>query len=159
MTESLQSPARTAAESPVYFLGLPTVIKATGATTGGVLGLVEHLTIPPGFASPLHTHHREDESFYVLEGAIAVLCGDTWTRADAGAFVFGPRGTPHGFAVLGDSPARLLLLCAPAGFEGFIAELSTAAPEPPDLPRLVQVAEAYEIDIHGPLPPIPDSIA
>lgn len=159
IAESPQPYASTAAEPPVYFLGLPTVLRASGATTRGAFGLVEHLTLPPGFASPFHTHHREDESFYVLDGEIAVLCGDSWTRAGAGTFVFGPREMPHGFAVLGHTPARVLLLCSPAGFEQFVAELSAHAPAPPDMARLIEVADQYQISIHGPLPAVPDALA
>lgn len=144
---------------PVYFLGIPTILSATAATTGGAFGLVEHLAVPAGFSSPYHTHHLEDESFYVLEGEIAVVCDGTWTRAAAGAFVFGPRGVPHGFTVLGNTPARMLLLCSPGGFEQFVAELSEAAPAPPDMPRLAQIAERYRIDIHGPLPALPGALA
>lgn len=158
-TASLQPYINTAEETPVYFLGIPTILKASGAATGGAFGLVEHLALPPGFASPYHTHHREDESFYVVDGEIAVLCGDTWMRAPAGSFVFGPREVPHGFAVLGNAPARVLLLCSPGGFEQFVAELSEAAPAPPDMARLVQVADQYGITIHGPLPEIPEAIA
>jgi uncharacterized cupin superfamily protein len=50
------------------FLGLPTLVRSTGETTNGAFGLIEHWDMPSGWASPYHTHHREDESFYVLEG-------------------------------------------------------------------------------------------
>ncbi len=157
-TQSLQPYINTAEESPVFFLGIPTILRASGTTTGCAFGLVEHLAVPPGFSSPYHTHHLEDESFYVLEGEIAILCGDTWTRAGAGSFVFGPREIPHGFTVLGNKPVRMLLLCSPCGFEQFVAELSEAAPTPPDMVRLVQVAEKYQISIHGPLPAVPEAL-
>lgn len=151
--------ANTTAEPAVYFLGIPTLLRATAETTGGAFGLIEHLSVPPGFASPYHTHHLEDESFYVLEGELAVVCGDTWTRAGAGAFVFGPRGVAHGFTVLGDTPARMLLLCAPGGFEQFVTDLSEATPTPPDMSRLAQAADRYQVAIHGALPALPQELA
>ncbi|MFN7976837.1 MAG: cupin domain-containing protein [Vicinamibacterales bacterium] len=138
--------------APVFFLGLPTQFKATTESTGGAFGLVEHLSMPPGFASPYHTHRREDEAFYVLEGRVDFICDGAWTSAGPGTYVFGPRGLAHGFTVVGDAPARMMLLCAPGGFERFIAELSAPAPAPPDLARLMAVAAEYEIEIHGPLP-------
>src|ERR1700745_355765 len=85
-------------DTPIYFLGLPTIMRATRQTTNGAFGLLEHL-MPAGFASPYHTHHLEDEAFYVLEGEMAFVCDGTWTRAKPGTYVFGPRNIPHGFKV------------------------------------------------------------
>jgi mannose-6-phosphate isomerase-like protein (cupin superfamily) len=35
----------------------------------------------------MHVHHREEESFYVLEGELTVRCGDDTFTAKAGTFV------------------------------------------------------------------------
>ena len=43
-------------------------IKLTAAETDGRLAIVE-VTEPPGAEAPLHVHHREDEGFWVLDGA------------------------------------------------------------------------------------------
>ena len=45
----------------------------------------------PGFSPPMHVHHREDESFYILEGELTLQCGERRFRAGTGAFVFLPR--------------------------------------------------------------------
>jgi steroid delta-isomerase-like uncharacterized protein len=140
------------------FLGIPSLIRATAETTNGAFGLMEHWEMPVGFASPYHTHHREDESFYVLEGEMAFVCGGKWLKAGPGAFVYGPREIPHGFKVIGDSPVRMLLMCTPGGFEGFVLEQTTSIadpPSPPDMGRLMTLAAKYGIDIHGPLPETP----
>jgi quercetin dioxygenase-like cupin family protein len=147
----------TREEAAIRFLGLPTLIRATAEMTNGAFGLAEHWSMPPGFASPYHTHHLEDEAFYVLEGTLAVVCGGEWMTAGPGAFVFGPREIPHGFKVVGDTPVRMLLLCSPGGFEKFILELSEPAnvgapPSPPDMGKLMATAAKYHIDILGPLP-------
>jgi quercetin dioxygenase-like cupin family protein len=47
-------------------------------------------------ASP-HLHHRHVDSFYVLEGGMAVLVHDEEKRLDAGAFVSAPPEVVHGF--------------------------------------------------------------
>jgi quercetin dioxygenase-like cupin family protein len=151
ITQGLQPHVNTSAEPPIYFLGLPTVLRATSETTNGAFGLVEQ-TMPPGFASPYHTHHREDEAFYVLEGEMAFVCGGAWTVARAGTYVFGPREIPHGFKVLGDAPARMLLLCAPGGFAQFVVEMSEPTPAPPDMAKLMMLAAKYDVEILGPLP-------
>ncbi|HKF65678.1 MAG TPA: cupin domain-containing protein, partial [Vicinamibacterales bacterium] len=82
----------------VWFLGNHMTIKATAASTNGAFGLVESL-IAPGFSPPLHVHHREDESFWVLEGELSMRCGDRTFRASAGSYVFLPRDVPHTFVV------------------------------------------------------------
>jgi ketosteroid isomerase-like protein/quercetin dioxygenase-like cupin family protein len=151
LTQRLQPYVNTIEEPPIYFLGLPTILRATGQTTNGAFGLVENV-MPPGFASPYHVHHLEDEAFYVLEGEMAFVCDGKWTAAGPGTYVFGPRNLPHGFKVLGDAPARMLLLCTPGGFEQFVVEMSEPAPAPPDMAKLMAVAAKYSVDILGPLP-------
>jgi quercetin dioxygenase-like cupin family protein len=150
-TQGLQPRINTADEPPIYFLGLPTLLRATAETTNGAFGLVEQV-MPPGFASPYHTHQAEDEAFYVLEGNMAFVCGGKWMEAGPGTYVFGPRNIPHGFKVTGDAPARMLLLCTPGGFEQFVVEMSEPVPTAPDMAKLMTLAAKYQIDIHGPLP-------
>jgi len=158
ITQTLQPYVNTAEAPPIYFLGLPTLVRATGETTNGAFGLVENV-MPSGFASPYHTHHLEDEAFYVLDGEMAFVCGGRWTIAGPGAFVFGPRNIPHGFKVLGDGPARLLLLCTPGDFAQFVVEMSEPVPAPPDMAKLTALAAKYSIDILGPLPEKTDALA
>jgi quercetin dioxygenase-like cupin family protein len=141
------------ADDAAWFLGAETWVRATSEQTSGALGLVEHI-LEPGFASPYHLHHNEDEAFYVLEGQLRFVSeGRSWV-VGAGGFAFLPREIPHGFRVEGDTTARCLLLVTPGGFEGFVAELSQPEPPtiPPDLGHLVEVAARYAIDILGPLP-------
>lgn len=54
--------------------------------------------LPPGPSPvPLHVHDRYDEAFYVLDGEMHFVVGDTTSVAEAGAFVFVPRGEAHRF--------------------------------------------------------------
>ena len=158
---STQSPASlpvTAEKGAFRFLGLPTLIHASAQATNGVFGLIEHPSMLPGFASPYHVHHREDEAFYVIEGELAVILNGQWKRFGPGAYVFGPRGIPHGFKIVGESPARILILCAPGGFENFVLELAQpldGPPSPPDMQKLIAAAARAGIDILGPLPEEP----
>jgi steroid delta-isomerase-like uncharacterized protein len=157
-----QKPFSNTREAAAFrFLGVPTLMRSTSETTNGAFGLMEHWEMPVGFASPYHTHHREDESFYVLEGEMAFVCGGTWLKAGPGMFVYGPREIPHGFKVIGHSPARMLLMCTPAGFERFVLEQTTPItepPSPPDMGELMTLAAKYGIDIHGPLPEESDGV-
>jgi steroid delta-isomerase-like uncharacterized protein len=140
------------------FLGLPTQVRATAEMTNGAFGLVENREMPPGFTSPYHTHHREDESFYIVKGDVAFVIDGKWQRVGPGTFVFGPREIPHGFKVVGDKPAQMLFQATPGGFERFVIELGqplTDPVAPPDIPRLIETAARYGIDILGPLPEEP----
>lgn len=143
----------------IWFLGTLATLKGVGTRTGGALGLVE-FTHPPGFATPRHVHHTEDEAFYVLEGAMRGYCGDQAWRATAGSFIWLPRGIPHGYAVEGDEPLRTLAMSLPAGFERFVTEAGEPArertlppPAAPDVEKLTATAAKYGQEILGPPEP------
>jgi quercetin dioxygenase-like cupin family protein len=145
-------------DPPFRFLGLPTLMRSTGETTNGAFGLMEHWSVSPGWASPYHVHHLEDEAFYILEGEVAFVCDGKWIKSGPGDYVFGPREIPHGFKAIGTAPVRMLILCSPAGFERFVLELSedpNSPAAPPDMAKLVALAAKYSIDILGPLPDEP----
>src|SRR3954447_17054519 len=141
---------------PLWFLRNRMSVKATAETTGGAFGLLESL-IAPGFSPPLHVHHREDESFYVLEGEVTMQCGNQRFLATAGSFVFLPRNIPHSFVVEGDRPARMLTLLTPGGGEGFFVEAGRD-PEhdglppviPPDIELLKRVGARFGAEVVGP---------
>lgn len=158
MTTQTSQPFSNTAEPAFSFFGSPSVLRATGETTNGAFFLIESLSMAPGSGSPYHTHHNEDESFYILDGEVAFVVDGSWTKAGPGTFVYGPREIPHGFVIVGARPARLLLMCNPAGFEGFVRDLAqplSAPPSIPDVPHMIATAAKYGIDIHGPLPDLP----
>jgi len=152
--QALEPYLNTREDSVFRFFGQPTVLRSTGETTNGAFCLTESWSMPPGFDSPYHTHHHEDEAFYVLEGEMAFVCDGKWMRGGPGTWVFGPRDIAHGFKVVGNTLARMLLLCAPAGFENFILGLAVPFNDltPPDMAKVMQLAAKHHIDIHGPLP-------
>lgn len=137
----------------IWFWGAPTRVLARAEQTGGAFGLVEHV-ISVGDESPWHVHHTEDEAFYVAEGEVTFRVGDQITHAGPGAFLFGPRGIPHGFRVGGSQPARLLLLFSPGGFEQFITGMSESTPsaDPPDMQKMMALAAKHSTEIFGPWP-------
>jgi quercetin dioxygenase-like cupin family protein len=142
----------------VWFLNQLVVIKAGAKQTGNAFGLVE-VVAPVGPASPYHVHRAEDEAFYVLEGQLEFISGDGRFTGGPGSYVFLPRDIPHGFRVVGTSPARFLILVTPGGFEGFVLEmgepaasLTLPAPSAPDMNKLTALAAKYRIEILGPLP-------
>jgi mannose-6-phosphate isomerase-like protein (cupin superfamily) len=61
--------------------------------------------------------HREDDSFYVLEGELTFTVDDDQVVAGPGTFVLVPPGVPHTFANRGDAVVRMVNVHAPAGFD------------------------------------------
>jgi mannose-6-phosphate isomerase-like protein (cupin superfamily) len=98
-------------------------IRVRSEDTGGRLGLVEQV-IPAGFPGPaLHVHPEFEETFYVLDGRIAMRLGDEAVEAGAGTVAVVPRGTPHTFANPGSDAARVLVMVTPGGFERYFEAL------------------------------------
>jgi quercetin dioxygenase-like cupin family protein len=127
-------------------------VLAGADSTNGSFSLVE-VTEEPGSAAPLHVHHGEAEGFYVLEGAIELTCGADTLTARTGDFVYAPRDVPHAYTVVGDEPARVLLLFSRPGFESFFVEAGTPLDEPPagppDPERLRRIVEKYDMELIG----------
>ena len=106
-----------------------------GLDSGGCFSLVEHPMSPRALGAPLHRHSREDEYSYVIEGCVGALLGNEVVEGGPGELIFKPRNQWHTFWNAGDTPARLLEIISPAGFERYFAELvelggsTRAAPE------------------------------
>src|SRR3712207_2318025 len=96
-----------------WFMGSLFTFLATAEETGGQLACID-ITVRKGIAIPPHTHTRDDESFYILEGAVLCHIGDSEYHAQQGGFVFLPRNIPHTWQPLTDT-LRFLLLITPAG--------------------------------------------
>jgi mannose-6-phosphate isomerase-like protein (cupin superfamily) len=124
--------------------GLEAIFRLMGQATEGRFSLVEH-PIAPGTLVPPHTHSREDEYSYVLEGEVGVKIGDQEFLATAGDSIVKPRGVSHTFWNPGPRPARLLEVIAPAGFEGYFEEMARVlgVAGPPDQEQVGRIAEQY----------------
>lgn len=124
-------------------------IKADTRSTNGSLTVME-LSVAPKSGPALHTHLREDELWYVLEGAFRFHCGGTMLRASTGGMAFGPRGMPHNFQNVGDAPGRLLVIVTPSGVERFFEQWAALLPGPVDPTAIVAVGQANWMEFIGP---------
>ena len=115
------------------------LLKATNADTRGAYSLIEvNVT---GGGPPQHIHKAEEEAFYVLEGEVNIQIGDQTIRGNVGSFVLIPRGTVHTFWNTGSTPAKLLIIFSPPGFEQFFFEVGEEGTD---------VAEKYNLEVVGP---------
>ena len=125
---------------PVNVLGIPMVIRIPGRDTGGVVSVVESHDVPGG-GPPPHIHRREDETFQVLEGDYEFTVAGKTFIAGKGATIFAPRGIPHTYRYLGQTPGRLMCVITPAGFEGFFEDIGALSPQQQqDIPRVIESA-------------------
>lgn len=132
--------------------GIGVDFKIPAEWTGGAFAVVEH-PLDVGRLVPPHIHYREDELSYVIEGTVGVRIGDHEYLAGPGTYVWKPREVPHTFWNAGESPARLLEIIWPAGFEQFFARLAELAQQcAPDefVERRAALAREYDHHfVHG----------
>jgi quercetin dioxygenase-like cupin family protein len=154
--------ATTLDHAPAYwFLNTLHILLAKSQSTGSAYSLI-HLTATPGFVTPYHLHHMEDEAFYVLDGEFTFICDGEKTVLGSGGYIFLPRGVPHGLRCSSEKDSLLLIHVIPGadvGFVGMMLEMAVPAtervlrnPTTPDLQRLEAVCKKNKIDILGPLP-------
>jgi quercetin dioxygenase-like cupin family protein len=135
---------------PVNVLGTPMQIRVAGGDTNGTLSVVETVD-QPGGGPPPHIHHREDETFQILEGEYEFSIAGQSVSAGPGTTLFAPRGIAHTYRCVGASPGRLLCVITPAGFERFFEEVGALSPaQQSEIPRIVALAAGYGLEF---LPP------
>jgi quercetin dioxygenase-like cupin family protein len=134
--------------------------KVTSDQTGGAYSLFK-VASQPGTGVPPHVQHREDETFYVLDGDYEFLVEDRTLRMPAGSLLYVPKGNLHAHKNVGESIGRMLVSQTPGGLhERFFEEVGEEAPDrrelrvperPENLARTREIAAGYGIEI--PLPP------
>jgi quercetin dioxygenase-like cupin family protein len=110
--------------------GIGVLFKLDGADSGGALSIVEH-PFAVGALVPPHIHTREDEYSIVLEGEIGFRSEDQEVVLGPGGYVVKPRNEVHAMWNAGSTPARMIEVISPAGFEEFfreVADMNDAGP-------------------------------
>jgi quercetin dioxygenase-like cupin family protein len=102
---------------------LDIVHKITADRSGGSL-TVEEWGLPPGMMIPPHTHTREDECNFVLEGELTCDVGGELVVAP---YVLKPRGIPHALCNTSTEPVRVIEILTPGGFESYFDEYEEIA--------------------------------
>ena len=86
--------------------------KVTAESFGGAFTIIEaHLT--PGRMIPPHTHTREDECNFVLEGELTCDVGGEIVVAPVGSYVLKPKGVPHALCNTGAEPVWVVEILTP----------------------------------------------
>ena len=85
---------RQSLKESVWYSGWLMTFLATGEDTQGRFALVEGIA-RKGNVPPPHIHHREDETFYVVEGEMSITVGGQKIKGTPGSVLFAPRGIVH----------------------------------------------------------------
>jgi quercetin dioxygenase-like cupin family protein len=126
------------------------VFKLWGRDTGGALSVVEH-PFPVGALVPPHRHTREDEYSIVTEGEIGFRSDDREVVLGAGGYITKPRGELHAMWNAGATPARMIEIISPAGFEHFFREVAEmAAAGDPDPAEAAALVARYGLEFGSP---------
>ena len=140
----------------LWVLGVLVTYKIPSQRTGGAYSLFEVAT-QPGAGPPPHVHHREDESFYVLEGDYEFLIGRETLRVGAGSLLYVPKGTLHAHRGVGEGVGRMLVTQTPGGlYERFFEEVGKPVggelgwfflEDEPEVANIAAIAAKYGIEI------------
>jgi quercetin dioxygenase-like cupin family protein len=130
--------------------GVGVVFKIDGIDTGGAVSIVEH-PFAVGALVPPHIHRLEDEISIVLEGEIGFRSEDQEVVLAAGGYIVKPRGELHAMWNAGRTPARMIEVISPAGFEDFFrqfVDMTDAGPADPS--RIAALSERYQLPFGRP---------
>jgi len=114
---------------------------------------------PRGSGTPIHIHHNEDETFYVLEGEVTVLVGDERIDLGRGDYCYAPRGVAHADIVRSER-ARFLTTISPAGLEQLFVTLGIPVTDDqppsgvvmPPMDETLRLFAGHGVEIVGPPP-------
>ena len=131
-------------------LGVGVIFKIGGEDAGGALSIVEH-TFDVGALVPPHIHNLEDEYSIVLDGEIGFRSNDQEVVLAAGGYIIKPRGEVHAMWNAGVTPARMIEVISPAGFEGFFREFCDITDSrQPDPGEVAELAARYRLPFAKP---------
>ena len=126
--------------------GSAMLFKAVAGTTGGAFSLMER-ELPVSNRRPPPHRHQGAEGFYVLAGSIEFVVGAQKRIGGPGFWALVPAGVAHTFGNAGGSPAKLLIIHAPAA-DAYFVELQAlwgnAQPPTPEEERALMRRHGLE---------------
>lgn len=135
-----------------WYIGHLMSVIISSKDTGGSFSLIHGFEIQ-GLEPPPHTHTKEDESFYLLDGEVEYRVGSEVFLAQKGDWVFLPRNIQHSFRVITEK-AEVLIHFSPGGFEEYFIQMSDPAREmvippkpqgPPDLQKIIETSSRFGV--------------
>ena len=84
--------------------------------SGGRMSMIETIS-PPSTGPTYHSHRKEDETFYVVEGEADIWLAERVYHCKAGDHVYGPSNVFHTYRNAGTGDLKLVIVYSPGGFE------------------------------------------
>ncbi len=115
-----------------------------GSANGG-MGLFE-LTVPPGSnVPPPHSHSKNDECIYLLEGTLRYSVDGNTRDLGPGDWMFSPKGSLHQFSNPHTEAARALVIQTPDIGAQYFRDVAAVinAGGPPDRAKLLAAMAEY----------------
>ncbi len=122
-----------------------------GSLRGGrfdfMVGNIGYLDGPP-----LHVHREQDDTFFVLEGVLAVQVGDEVFDLGPGDFATVPPGVPHTFSNIrkDQPPVKVVNLMTPGGLDEQFRDMSLMGEAASDPDEVAQLREKHGVTMVGP---------
>ena len=122
-----------------------------GSLTGGrfdfMIGKIDYLTGPP-----LHFHDEQDDTFYVIEGILAVQVRDEMYDLGPGDFATVPPGVPHTFDNIrkDQPPVQVCNLMTPGGIDQQFRDMSLISEVPEDPAEVARLQKKHGVTVVGP---------
>lgn len=135
-------------------VGQLTINYLIDGTASGGMGVFE-LTVPAASnVPPPHSHSRNDECVYVLQGTLRYSVDDATRDLRPGDWMYTPRGAVHQFSNPHGEAARALIVLTPDIGAQYFRDVGAVvnAGGPPDRARLLSVMSRY-----GLVPAAPES--
>ena len=104
--------------------------------------------------APLHLHHAQDATCFVIEGTLTVQVGDEVVDLHAGDLVWAPQGVPQTFANVAKEPVRVLNILTPGGCDRVREEYAALPADPREPQVFEQLAQQHKLVFLGPSIPV-----
>jgi quercetin dioxygenase-like cupin family protein len=135
--------------APLNVLGAQVRFLCEGHSTNAAWSLME-VTLPQDAGPPPHTHDW-DEAYFITEGEVWFMLGETHVKATRGDFIHAPGGVVHGFSGASETPARVLIFDAPAHAAAFFKRVDREVKDlPRDLPKVMNIGRETGIHFQAP---------
>ncbi len=106
--------------------------------------------VPPGGFVPPHTHAREEEAYFVLEGALALRVGDQTNTLGPGDFGHVPPQTVHAYANESGAPVRFLAWTVGGPVDQFFLAMNESVHRmPEDAAAMAAITARFGVQMVG----------
>jgi quercetin dioxygenase-like cupin family protein len=124
-------------------------VKISGKDTDGGFAVFEQISLSQGKGTPLHVHHFQDESFYIIEGEYYFQIGEDKFKMYGGETIFLPKKVPHAWTQVSEK-GKMNVTFQPAGkMEEFFVTVSNLNHEPTPK-EMAQIFIDNEMEVVGP---------